>query len=369
MDVSRPRVDAWLPFVLRNTEFAVIALGESGRIEAWLGAAEQVFGFTAEEAVGMDVRTLFTSEDRRLALDRQEMAVAIASGRSDDDRWQVRKDGSRFWASGALHVVRRDDGSLAGFVKILRDRTDVRAQLDALHNRVVAQENRHLRRTEFMLRLGHELRNALASIQNSAAVMTMTEDADVRMRALGIVKRQQQVIATLLDDLSRTAAGDTEGVRLQARPVVVQEALEDAVSAMRPLAEDKRQELVLTVPPVPFSVQADPARLQQMLMNLLGNAIKYTPPDGHIVLSATVEAESAVIRVTDDGMGIPPDVLPGIFELFTRYDPMQQAPGLGVGLAVVKELASAHHGSVDARSAGPGKGSVFTLRLPLKGPA
>jgi signal transduction histidine kinase len=141
-----------------------------------------------------------------------------------------------------------------------------------------------------------------------------------------------------------------------------------AADGIRTSSEQQHQELVVTVPSVPITIQADPSRLQQMLLNLLSNASKYTPPGGHIHLTVTVEASEAVIRVTDDGAGISHEVLPHIFELFTRGEPAGEVHGLGVGLAVVKELATLHGGGVEARSPGRGKGSVFTLRLPIEGP-
>jgi signal transduction histidine kinase len=154
--------------------------------------------------------------------------------------------------------------------------------------------------------------------------------------------------------------------RLQLEAVVVQDALEAAAGSIRPVVEQKDQELVVTLSPVPFLIEADPSRLHQMLLNLLGNASKFTARGGHIYLGATVETDMAVIRVRDDGIGIPPDMLPHIFDLFTREETREWTPGLGVGLAVVKELATLHGGSVEVRSPGTGKGSVFALRLPFR---
>jgi signal transduction histidine kinase len=170
----------------------------------------------------------------------------------------------------------------------------------------------------------------------------------------------------LLDDLFHATGVGVGKVRLQIEAVVVQDALETAVSSVRPIVDQKGQELVLTLPSVPFSIEADPSRLQQMLLNLLGNASKFTPRGGHIDMSATVENAKAVIRVRDDGMGISPGILPHIFDLFTREETPEPIEGLGVGLAVVKELATLHGGGVEVRSPGTGKGSIFTLRLPLR---
>jgi signal transduction histidine kinase len=131
----------------------------------------------------------------------------------------------------------------------------------------------------------------------------------------------------------------------------------------------KRLTVTLTVPDAPIVIRADPRRVDQMLLNLIGNAQKYTPEGGSIQVSATVEADMAAIRIEDNGVGISSAVLPHIFELFTRESTVEGPDGLGVGLAVVKELATLHGGFVEARSPGRGQGSVFTLRLPVRQPA
>jgi signal transduction histidine kinase len=170
----------------------------------------------------------------------------------------------------------------------------------------------------------------------------------------------------LLDDLA--VAGRTEGglVVLAKQRLVLQDALHAAAAAVGQAIAQRKQELKVVLPRVPIWIDADPARLQQMLLNLLGNASKYTPERGHLQLSASIEDPMVVIRVEDDGVGVDEDMLPHIFELFTRAQPgAHEVEGSGIGLAVVKQLAVLHDGSIEARSAGRGKGSLFTLRLPL----
>lgn len=362
-------LDAWLAFLLSTaSDNAIIVLDRDGRIAQWLGGAERRFGYTQQEAVGRDFGMLFTPEDRALGLDRQELAVAAASNRSEDDRWHLRKDGARFWGSGVLEAVRGEDGAVCAFCKVLRDRTDVRTQVDALQNRLAFAEEEGARRAEFLASLGHELRNMLGPLQNAALALARTTDDSIRSKSLQLLERQLASMATVLDDLGEQTAAIAARPRLRFAPIVVQEALELAADGMRAEIQKKRQALVVTVPAAPIVIQADSARVQQMLLNLLGNASKYTQPEGEIHLTATVESSEAVIRITDNGMGIAQEMLPHIFELFTRGDPVGRIPGMGVGLAVVRELARLHDGGVEARSPGPGKGSVFTLRLPVDGP-
>ncbi|HEY0879530.1 MAG TPA: PAS domain-containing sensor histidine kinase [Zeimonas sp.] len=363
---SRSSLDEQLLRFLRDaSEHALIVLRPDGRIEQWLGAASRLFGYEAHEVVGLDTGMLFTPEDRRMGLDRQEIRTAIAAGRAEDDRWHVRKDGSRFWGSGVMSPLQEADGSVSMLCKLLRDRTDLRTQVVSAQNRLAAREREHEQISNYIVSIGHEMRNVLAPLQNAATLIGISADATIRKRSLEVLQRQVHAMSKLVDDLSRTSNPAAERFRLERRPVVVQDAIDEAVESVRVAAEQRRQALTATYPLIRFAVHADPQRLQQMLLNLLGNALKFTPPGGHITISATIEADMAVLRVTDDGMGIPPDLLPRIFDLFTRDDTRATPPGLGVGLAIVQELATLHGGGVEARSSGPGKGSVFALRLPL----
>lgn len=357
---------AWLQQVLATTrDYAVVLIDAEGVIVDWLGAAEKVFGYTPAEAVGRNMSILFTAEDREAGLDRQERELARATGRSEDDRWQLRQGDVRFWASGILQSVKDEHGAVIGFCKILRDRTDMRTHRDSLANRVEALTGELARRTEFMVRLGHELRNPLAAIRTAGYTLQRLGGPAVE-RPCEVLERQVTVLVRLLDDLAEATRADSHRTRILPQRLVLQEALQLAASGIQAAVDAKRQQLAVVLPEVPIKIEADPARLQQMLLNLLSNASKFTPEKGHLSLSATVEGEMAVIHVQDDGVGIPDDVLPHIFELFTRAGPTaSSADGLGVGLAVVKELATLHGGGVDARSGAEG-GSLFTLRLPLR---
>jgi PAS domain S-box-containing protein len=357
---------AWLQYVLQATpDYAIVLADAQGVIVDWLGAAEHVFGYTADEARGQPLAMLFTPEDRDSGLDRQEREMARAIGRSEDDRWQLRKGDVRFWASGVMQPVKDKHGALLGYCKILRDRTDFRTRLDALANRAEALTGELARRTEFMVRLGHELRNPLAAIRTAGYTLQRV-GGDVVERPCQVLERQVTVLVRLLDDLAEATRADAHRTRILPQRLVLQDALQLAASSMQAAVSAKRQHLAVVVPHVPITIEADPARLQQMLLNLLSNANKFTPEEGHLSLGATVEGEMAVIHVQDDGVGIPDDVRPHIFELFTRASTTAStAEGLGVGLAVVKELATLHGGGVEARSAVEG-GTVFTLRLPVR---
>jgi len=218
-----------------------------------------------------------------------------------------------------------------------------------------------------MVRLGHELRNPLAPIR--ATVYTVQRMGDPKLqRACEVLERQVEVMVRLLDDLTEATRADARMGRILPQPVVLQEAVQTAAGAMQAGADAKRQHLSVVLPDVPLVFEADPARLQQMLLNLLGNAVKYTPNGGHISVTGTIEGDMVAVHVEDDGVGVPDDLMPHLFELFTRGTKTAAfEEGLGVGLAVAKELATLHGGTIAVRS-GAERGAVFSLRLPLTQP-
>ncbi|MET0383911.1 MAG: PAS domain-containing sensor histidine kinase [Burkholderiaceae bacterium] len=353
----------WTASLLNSTsENAVVMLSVEGTILGWLGAASLLFGYSADEAVGMPLARLFTTEDVEARLDAHERELALSAGRSEDDRWHVRRDGSRFWGSGVMEPVRDADGSVLALVKVLRDRTDVRTQVVALRNRLAASEEQNLRRMESLTTIAHELRNQVSPLANLLSVLEKTNSGQAVNAGM---RRQVDMLTRLIDDLVEDAAVATSTPSMVFAEVEVQALVQHSMHAMRKILERRAQAPKVTLPKAPIVIEADPHRVNQMLVNLIGNASKFTPVGGSIQVSATVEDDMVAIRVEDDGEGIPADVLPKIFELFSRESRPGSPAGIGVGLTVVKSLAELHGGFVEGRSPGRGKGSVFTVRLPL----
>ena len=367
-DATNPTaVDEWLHSLHGATrEFASIFMTPAGEICGWAGAAQLLFGYGVQEAVGMPFARLFTPEDAQLGLDRQERELALTGGRSEDDRWHVRKDGTRFWGSGVMESVCNAAGETVVLAKTVRDRTDIRVQVTTLQNRLAESERLHVERMQFMAALAHEFRNQLAPVANSVALMTHRPDQPLPLKAMATMRDKLQVMARLMDDLAEASQESISRPRLAFAPVDVQAAVRRAADSASADVARRGQELHITLPEAPIVIEADPSRLDQMLVNLLSNASKFTPAGGKIQFSATVEEDMAAIRVEDDGVGIAPDVLPRIFELFTRESRDDAPDGMGVGLAVVKQLATLHGGFIEGRSPGRGNGSIFTLRLPTK---
>ena len=223
------------------------------------------------------------------------------------------------------------------------------------------------RKDEFLAMLGHELRNPLAPIRNALEVLRLHCDGDPVAVQMGeMMLRQVTHMVRLVDDLldvSRIARGKIElrKERLQMAPVLLR-----AAEGARPFLDERRHRLEVVLPPEALWVEGDPARLEQVLANLLSNAAKYTGPGGLIRLSAAREGDEVVVRVRDDGIGIRPEMLTRIFEMFAQADrvPGRMAEGLGLGLSLVKNLMEMHGGTATARSDGPGRGSEFEVRLP-----
>ena len=343
--------------VCQSDEYAVIRLSLDGVIDGWFGAAPRLFGYAPVEAIGKPFSMLFTPADVEGQLHEVELALARQSGRSEDDRWHVRKDGSRFWGSGVVNPIHDAQQRHVGYSKLLRDRTDLRIRYEALQNRLQREH-------EVLSTLVHELRNPLGPIVNAARIVESESDQALKQRMLGVIVRQTEVLHRVLDEAGQQLLA--RGEPLHVSLVVLQDALRASVDALMPDARDKAVALALVCPSTQVSLEVDPARLQQMVLNLLSNAIKYTPGGGHVTVSASVEGEMAVVRVDDDGDGIAQENIERVFELFTREDSNAAVPGFGVGLAVVKRLAWMHGGFVEARSPGKGGGSQFTLQLPLR---
>ena len=236
----------------------------------------------------------------------------------------------------------------------------------------VALAELHRRKDEFLAMLSHELRNPLSSIVNALQLMRLQrgDENPIQEQARTILERQVAQLTRLVGDLMEVSRVATGQLRLRLESIDLRGIVMVAVEATRAAIDRRGHELTVALPPQPVWLQADPARLEQVIVNLLDNAAKYTEPQGHIWLSLEAEGGVAVLRVRDSGVGIAETVLPRVFDLFTQADRTldRSAGGLGIGLSLVRALVELHHGKVEASSAGPGQGSAFVVRLPLSEP-
>ncbi len=274
--------------------------------------------------------------------------------------------GGRWFRVGLDPIL--DDGAVVGSVCILTDVTDRRLLEDQSRRRADALAEDDRRKDEFLAMLAHELRNPLAPILNAFEVMKL---ADATAAELGMVRqvaeRQVRHLARLVDDLLDVSRITSTRIQLRREPVDLAELIASVVEATRPAIEARRHAFSLAIEPGPLPILGDPTRLDQVLTNLLNNAIKYTEPGGRIALTAGRSGGSVEVRVADSGIGIAPEMLPHVFDLFAQADrALDRAQGgLGIGLTLVRRLVNLHDGSVTASSEGPGRGSEFVVRLLL----
>jgi PAS domain S-box-containing protein len=337
-----------------------------GEILHWNAGAVRTFGYSEEEARGKALSLVFTAEDVAAGVPEQELRVAAEQGRAEDERWHVRKDGSRFWAIGVLVPVRDKRGSIVGFGKIVRDRTDLKQLQEMLRSRTEELARANDDKSVFLGILAHELRTPLGVLANAVELLRRDVAVD-RLRVASMLERQVQHCKRLVDDLIDIVRVGRSKLQLNRTDVDVRDALNQAAEMTRPTFEQQNKTFLWDTPPIPLMVNGDPSRLVQIFVNLLGNACKYTNGGGQVVLSATSEGNEAVIRVVDDGVGIPPGQVQAIFDLFSQAHPSLPGSqvGVGIGLALTRDLVLLHEGTIQARSPGLGMGSEFIVRLPL----
>jgi two-component system CheB/CheR fusion protein len=355
------------PLVLAQMrEYAIVLIDPKG-VVLWLNvSAEELFGHKLEGIVGRKGDLIFTPEDVSRGVFDHEMATAAAQGSMENDRWMKRADGSRFWANGAMYPLRNADGELVGFCKMLRDRTDLRQQLSALRNEIHALIERGQEKDKILAVAAHELRNPLFA--TSVAVDALRRVAqNAPEQPFQVIERQLQTMRRLLEDITDAAQASTGKLKLKRVRLDVRDVILRALETMRPAVQARRHIVNEVLLPVPIPVTGDPDRLQQVLRNLIDNAVKYTPPGGIIGIEATIEGTDAVIKIEDNGVGVAAEMQTEIFNLFTQAaDPDNlDEKGLGIGLSLVRNLVMQHGGTVQVRSNGLGKGSEFTVRLPL----
>ena len=473
-------------------DYAIFMLDPKGNITSWNPGAERIKGYSAEEVIGQHFSCFYPPEKVEAGYPDQELEVAAAKGRFEDEGWRLRKDGSRFWANVIITALRDERGKLKGFSKITRDRTEdlrkesqirdsevrfrrlfetakdgilildssdgkiteanpyitellgystdeligkelwqiglfqdieasqaafqrlqdegyiryhdlpletksgrkaevefisnvynvdhhaviqcnirditERRQLERAEAQAEALADLHRRKDEFLAMLSHELRNPLAAITNAVQILDLQKDEHpLQEKAKTIIRRQAANLVVLVNDLLEVSRILGGRIQLHQEDLDARGIVQQAIETTRPLIDQTEHELTVSLPTEPTWLHADALRLEEVIVNLLNNAVKYTPKGGHIWLSLQQEGDRIVLRIRDTGVGIVPDSLPHMFELFTQAPRSldRSQGGLGVGLAVVRKLVEMHGGTVEAQSAGPGKGSEFIVRLPV----
>jgi two-component system CheB/CheR fusion protein len=352
-------------------QYGVVFYDNELRITGWNAGAHRITGWTASELLGQTIAILFVPEDRARRLDEHEANTVRVVGVGEDERWHLRRDGSRFWSSGLSFALTSADGEPAGFVKLFRDATHLRARMKYLENVQHEGAFREHDQNMFIATIAHEMRNPLSPLKTAVELMKRQFGDNPRHEhAIKIMARQIGFLERLIEDLVDLTRVQTGKMRMAYETVVLQELLYEALDACSTAAQAKGLAMHQVMPPVPVKVNVDARRLLQVVVNLLNNAIKYTQDGGNIWLTATVDQTHFVCYVKDDGQGISSELLPRIFEMFTQADSShaERGAGLGIGLSVAKEIVSLHQGTIEVRSEGAGSGSEFTMRIPQRPP-
>lgn len=467
-------------------DYAILTLDINRNVTSWNNGAEQLMGFTEAEMIGKSGDIVFIPEDRANHIPELEVAKALETGRYENERWHMRKDGSRFYGSGVTTPLLDDSGNVLGILKMMRDLTArkeaeqalVRSQerlqralsiptvgvvffdengtfIDAneaflrmsgftlpevesqqlntrqmtlpdwmpvtqqalaelkstgrsspfekqlerpdgsrwwglfagarlSHNEYVefildityrknmeeALLDANRRKDEFLALLAHELRNPMATLSNTLMVLELTGGMNDKLpldKAVSMMRREVVQLVRLVDDLLDVSRINQGKVTLSLERLNFSALVKDAVITALPISNSEGRDLVAVIPDEPIYLNGDPTRLTQAIRNLLSNAIKFTNEGGHIRVELEQQNSLAILKVRDDGIGIPADQLDQIFELFVQVNNSRTRlrDGLGLGLTLVKDFIEKHGGRVDVHSAGTDTGSEFIIYLPL----
>jgi PAS domain S-box-containing protein len=344
---------------------ALIATDPRGIITDVNKQMEALTGCTRDELIGAPFKDYFTDPERA------EAGIKLVLGESKLTDYELTaraRDGKETVVSYNATTFHDRDRKLQGVFAAARDVTErSRFEMQMLEQAAELSDLHH-RKDEFLAMLSHELRSPLAPIANAVQLLGFQRGSEnlIQQQARGIIERQMGQLQHLVDDLLEVSRITTGRVQLRREPVAVSRIVGVALETVRPLIEQRRHELTVSLPPEPIWLHADAARLEQVVVNLLTNAAKYTEEGGHVWLTVKQEGNECVLRVRDTGVGITPALLPCIFDLFTQAERSldRSQGGLGIGLALVKQLTELHGGKVEASSV-LGQGSEFVVRLPV----
>jgi PAS domain S-box-containing protein len=351
---------ARLAAIVESSDDAIVSKTLDGIIRSWNAGAERLFGYAPHEAIGQPI-TLIIPPNR---LDEEhEILARIARGERVQhfETVRVSKQGRLIDISLTVSPVRDAAGRIIGASKVARDITDRKRAEGAL-------QEADRRKDQFIALLAHELRNPLAPLRNGLQVLRQAgSDASAVAQARSMMERQLGHMVRLIDDLLDISRIGQNKMELRRSRVLLADVVSSAVETARPAIEAAGHELTIALPAEPVHLDADLTRLAQVFSNLLTNSAKYTERGGRIWLAAERRGGDVVVSVRDTGIGIPADALPRIFDMFCQVDRSieRSTGGLGIGLALVKGLVEMHDGTVTAASGGQGKGSAFTVILPV----
>jgi PAS domain S-box-containing protein len=356
-----------LAAIVDSSDDAIASKTLAGIVTSWNAAAERMFGYTADEVIGRPITILFPPD--RLDEEVHFIARIVRGERVEHfETVRIRKDGRPIHVSVSLSPIRNQRGEIVGVSKIVRDMTE-RIQL-TLREQAARREAEAANRMkdEFLAILSHELRTPLNAVFGWTRLLKMGNlDAATQQRAFDVISRNSQLQLDLINDLLDVSRIVTGRLALRITTLDLREVVEAAVEAARPLATEKGLTVGAICEPGTPPVIGDPERLQQVVSNLLNNALKFTPRGGWVRVRLYQAGSRVNLSVSDNGHGIEEKLLPRVFDRFRQADgsTSRSQGGLGLGLAIVRHIVELHGGGVRASSDGPGRGATFIVSLPI----
>ncbi|HEV7302421.1 MAG TPA: ATP-binding protein [Tepidisphaeraceae bacterium] len=361
-------------------DYAIFMLDPLGHITTWNSGAERIKGYRAEEIIGKHFSQFYPQEDVAAGKPQRELLIARQQGKYEEEGWRLRKDGGTFWANVLITALFDAAGELRGFSKVTRDVTqrkeaerillESKEQAERLAREAEqardAAEHANRAKEQFLAVLSHELRTPLTPILATVSLVERRPDLPEELRVeIGTLRRNVELEAKLVDDLldmTRIARGK---LSLHAEVVDGHDLVRLSLQLVQKEIEAKGLDLLLSLRAKHHELWADPTRLQQVLANLLQNAVKFTPEGGNITVRTSNDGDKLNLVVMDTGIGIEPDVLPRLFNPFEQGERTvtRKYGGLGLGLSICKSIVEMHHGTLTAASEGTGTGAKFTVTL------
>jgi PAS domain S-box-containing protein len=338
-------------------DFAIFAMDRDGVVDSWNVGAERLTGYPPGEAVGRTFDFLWIPEDRARRRPTAELQQAAAVGLAEDENWILRRDGTRFWASGTTRSITDDRGELHGYVKVLRDMTRQREAEASLREA-------HERLKHFQGMVVHELRNPITLMLLQLPLLRRSPLDARQAKAVEVLDRTLWRMKRLCDDLADAARMQTGTFAVDPAPHDLGRLLQETLEALEPSAREADVALRLEAEPG-LGVLADRHRIAQVVTNLVLNALRVTAPGGEVAVRAGREPEHAVVSVRDSGIGLTDQQIAQIFQPFSQVTASANAAGMGLGLFLSKAIVQGHGGRIWAESPGPGQGATFRFTVPL----
>ena len=362
----------WFRVTLASIADAVIATDPEGRVVFMNEIAEHLTGWTAAQGEGQPLEKVLCliDDQTRVPGDNPVHKVLQTGGIVGlaSHTILLSKRGTEFPIDDTAAPICNEQGRILGVVLVFRDVSQQRRLENELHRHADELVDADRQKNEFLASLAHELRNFFTPIQYAIQLVKCVESANPHiLQATDVIDQQTQTMKRLVEDLLDTSRISQGKVSLRKQPVDLREVVRQAVETSRPSIDARQHKLTVNFPAAQIWLDADPARLIQVVVNLLNNAAKYTDAGGQVALTLEQRKDSAILRVRDNGIGISSEMLPHVFDRFTqsRRALGRSQGGLGIGLMLVRSFVEMHGGTVQVFSDGPGKGSEFVLRLPI----